>query len=74
MFSKLLILNQCVSNFQVPTTPGAPWGKVNVSEFMDFELRTKKTRDSADSAYIQKNNCYIVDFGDPNVQLFRGLL
>ena len=35
-FSKLLILNRYVSNLQVPTTSGAPWGKVNVSEFMNF--------------------------------------
>ena len=31
-FSRLLILNRCVSNLQVPTTSGARWGKVNVSE------------------------------------------
>ena len=31
-FYKLLILNRYVSNLQVPTTSGARWGKVNVSE------------------------------------------
>ena len=35
-FSKLLILNRYVSNLQVPTTSESPWGKVNVSEFMNF--------------------------------------
>ena len=35
-FYKLLILNRYVSNLQVPTTSESPWGKVNVSEFMDF--------------------------------------
>ena len=39
-FSKLLILNRYVSNLQVPTTSESPWGKVNVSKFMDFgEIR-----------------------------------
>ena len=45
-FSKLLILNRYVSNLQVPTTSESPWGKVNVSKFMDFgEIRLvgKKT-------------------------------
>ena len=39
-FSKLLILNRYVSNLQVPTTSESPWGKVNISKFMDFgEIR-----------------------------------
>ena len=62
-FSKLLILNRYVSNLQVPTTSESPWGKVNVSKFMDFgEIwpGTEKTPDFLDFGIIKKNNCYIL--------------
>ena len=60
-FSKLLILNRYVSNLQVPTTSESPWGKVNVSKFMDFAeicRGTEKTPDFIDFGTIKKNNCY----------------
>ena len=56
-FSKLLILNRYVSNLQVPTTSESPWGKVNVSEFMDFgEIcpRTEKNNNSTVFGTIKK--------------------
>ena len=59
-FYKLLILNRYVSNLQVPTTSESPWGKVNVSKFMDFgEIRLMyKKKDTFGT--IKKNNCYII--------------
>ena len=61
-FSRLLILNWCVSNLQVPTTSGAPWGKANVSEFMDFGEIRAPYKKKEHCTLIKKNNCYISGF------------
>ena len=52
-----------MSNLQVPTTSESPWGKVNVSKFMDFgEIwpGTEKNPDFLDFGTIKKNNCYML--------------
>ena len=58
-FYKLLILNRYVSNLQVPTTSESPWGKVNVSKFMDFAEIRLLGRKKHTFGTIKKNNCYL---------------
>ena len=48
-----------MSNLQVPTTSESPWGKVNVSKFMDFGEFHLEGKNVVMFSTIKKNNCYM---------------